>query len=62
MMVLVIKLLITFGEDGTKAFDDFCSTLNKVLNTTISVAFAISLLAGAVAWVKYLLTNKQSNN
>ena len=32
------KVAEVFGEDGVKAFDDFSSTLNKVLNATISIA------------------------
>ena len=35
------KVAEVFGEDGRKAFDDFSSTLNKVLNATISVALVV---------------------
>ena len=42
------KVAEVFGEDGRKAFDDFSSTLNKVLNATISVALVAAALSGGM--------------
>ena len=42
------KVAEVFGEDGKKAFDDFSSTLNKVLNATISVALVAAALSGGM--------------
>jgi len=39
------KVAEVFGEDGRKAFDDFSSTLNKVLNATISIALVAAALS-----------------
>ena len=39
------KVAKVFGEDGVKAFDDFSSTLNKVLNATISIALVAAALS-----------------
>ena len=43
------KVAEVFGEDGRKAFDDFSSTLNKVLNATISVALVAAALSGGMS-------------
>ena len=43
------KVAEVFGEDGRKAFDDFSSTLNKVLNATISVALVAATLSGGMS-------------
>ena len=42
------KVAEVFGEDGKKAFDDFSSGLNKVLNATISVALVAAALSGGM--------------
>jgi len=38
-----------FGEDGRKAFDDFSSGLNKVLNATIAIALVAAKLSGGMS-------------
>jgi hypothetical protein len=43
------KVAEVFGEDGRKAFDDFSSALNKVLNATISVALVAAALSGGMS-------------
>ena len=43
------KVAEVFVEDGRKAFDDFSSTLNKVLNATISVALVAAALSGGMS-------------
>ena len=42
------KVAEVFGEDGKKAFDDFSSGLNKVLNATIAVALVAAKLSGGM--------------
>ena len=51
------KVAEVFGEDGRKAFDDFSSTLNKVLNATISVALVAAALSGGMGKIP---VNKQA--
>ena len=42
------KVAEVFGEDGRKAFDDFSSGLNKVLNATIAIALVAAKLSGGM--------------
>ena len=42
------KVAEVFGEDGKKAFDDFSSGLNKVLNATIAVALVAAKLSSGM--------------
>ena len=51
------KVAEVFGEDGKKAFDDFSSTLNKVLNATISVALVGAALSTGMSKIP---VNKQA--
>ena len=51
------KVAEVFGEDGRKAFDDFSSTLNKVLNATISIALVAAALSGGMGKIP---VNKQA--
>ena len=51
------KVAEVFGEDGRKAFDDFSSTLNKVLNATISVALVAAALSKGMGKIP---VNKQA--
>ena len=51
------KVAEVFGEDGKKAFDDFSSTLNKVLNATISIALVGAALSTGMSKIP---VNKQA--
>jgi len=51
------KVAEVFGDDGKKAFDDFSSTLNKVLNATISVALVGAALSTGMSKIP---VNKQA--
>ena len=51
------KVAEVFGEDGKKAFDDFSSTLNKVLNATISIALVAAALSKGMGKIP---VNKQA--